>query len=87
MAEVGSKKNNAKSNKKNHMNKVRENLENVDLQPDGSHVLDADYIKNKITDYYYSFDTKTLRKKGTDMKNFNNKLKFFKEQFWNIFET
>ena len=78
--------NNTNARKKNNRNKIRENLENVDIQPDGSHVLDTDYIKNKIADYYHSFDHKILRKKGGDMQNFNNKLKFFKEQFWNIFE-
>ena len=80
-------KNNAEAVKKKNRNRIRENLENVDIQPDGSHVLDSDYIKNKIADYYNSFDHKVLRKKGTDMNNFNNKMKFFKEQFWNIFDA
>ena len=77
----------ANAKKKNNRHKIRENLENVDIQPDGSHVLDADYIKNKIADYYNSFDHKTMRKKDYNMNNFNNKWKFMKEQFWNIFET
>ena len=86
------KSNNKKNNKKKasseyFKNIVRENLENVEKQPDNSHILDADYIKNRMFDFYYAFDNKTMNNTDTNMHTFKKKWNFMKEQFWNIFEV
>lgn len=84
LAKLNNTKNARKSNFKNT---VRENLENVDYKSDDSHILDADYIKNRFFNYYHSFDTKTMNSKANNMKVFNQKWKFLKDQFWDIFEV
>ena len=82
------KKNNKKKASSEHFkNIVRQNLESVEKQPDNSHILDADYIKNRMFDFYYAFDNKTMNNTDTNMHTFNKKWNFMKEQFWNIFEV
>ena len=80
-------KKNKKANDEHFKNIVRENLENVEKQPDNSHILDADYIKNRMFDFYYAFDNKTMNNTSTDMQTFKKKWNFMKEQFWNIFDV
>jgi len=77
--------NNKKKTNNSHRDKIKERMENIEIKDDDSHILDAQYIKDKTMDFYYSFDNKLMNNKESNLRTFNKKWDFMKEQFWNIF--
>ena len=75
-----------KSNNKLTNNKIKETLLNVKYEENNSHILDSNFIKNTMINYYHSFDNKLMNSKNLNLKIIGKKWQFMKNQFWNIFE-